>query len=423
MSKPSDVGSMKLPRYVRLRPSGTYRYQRNVPTHLRKQFGTKDIYRPLGNTYREMLINLPRVMSEVDAMLSATENVTERQRLLALVRHHFGEEASNNLSLDRVDEELEYALWDLGDKLEEPAIMSARLPKDVVSLSDAFAIYRDYKDADKNKKLSNSLNKTLEDLKEYIGRDRVTKIHIAELTRHDALAYRDGLLARVSPNSAERYINVVKAVVNHTINELGLTAINRFLNLKVKGAGHSKDARLPLSHSEIREIGELYNNNSTFKTIYRLLSETGARLNEIAGLEVQDVNLQERYLEIRVNSIRGVKTKNGIRKLPISQSATELLIEHRSGKSDSDGIFPTYAREGGSNTLSASMMKHFRKVNKDPRKSLHSLRHTKRDQLREIGCPEEISKILGGWSTSETSSKYGSGYSLELLRSWLEKTW
>ena len=39
---------------------------------------------------------------------------------------------------------------------------------------------------------------------------------------------------------------------------------------------------------------------------------TGARLSEIVGLEVQDVDLQERSVIIRPNNIRGLKTKGHI---------------------------------------------------------------------------------------------------------------
>ena len=39
------------------------------------------------------------------------------------------------------------------------------------------------------------------------------------------------------------------------------------------------------------------------------LIDTDARLSEIVGLEVQDVDLQERSLNIKLNNIRGLKTK------------------------------------------------------------------------------------------------------------------
>ena len=47
--------------------------------------------------------------------------------------------------------------------------------------------------------------------------------------------------------------------------------------------------------------------------------DTGVRLSEIVGLEVQDVDLQERSVTIKPNNIRGLKTKGSHRTLPLSQ--------------------------------------------------------------------------------------------------------
>ncbi|MEY8118878.1 integrase, partial [Falsihalocynthiibacter sp. BN13B15] len=59
----------------------------------------------------------------------------------------------------------------------------------------------------------------------------------------------------------------------------------------------------------------------------------------------------------------------------------------------------------------------------DPKKSLHSLRHKKKDDLRNVGCPEEISKVILGHSSQEAATRYGAGYRLEVLREWMEKSY
>jgi hypothetical protein len=92
--------------------------------------------------------------------------------------------------------------------------------------------------------------RTKDDLKISIGVRKLETLPLARLTRGDALKYRDYLMVRVTPNSVIRYINVVRAVVNHTINEHGLTAQNPFHNLKVKGAGNGAGDRLPLTAQE-----------------------------------------------------------------------------------------------------------------------------------------------------------------------------
>ena len=86
-------------------------------------------------------------------------------------------------------------------------------------------------------------------------------------------------------------------------------------------------------------------------------------------------------------------------------------------------MFPKYARANGNTSLSAMMMKHFRKGIEDPKKSLHSLRHRMKDVLRNSGCEEELSKSILGHTTASVSASYRSGYALEVVREHVEKVW
>lgn len=113
---------------------------------------------------------------------------------------------------------------------------------------------------------------------------------------------------------------------------------------------------------------------------------------ELAGLQMGDINLQDRSLHIQPNDIRGLKTKGSQRVIPLSDTSLDLLQAHRQGKEDRDPVFPKYARANGNTSLSAMMMKHFRTGITDPKKSLHSLRHRLKDALRNSGCEEELRK-------------------------------
>ena len=69
------------------------------------------------------------------------------------------------------------------------------------------------------------------------------------------------------------------------------------------------------------------------------------------------------------------------------------------------------------------MMKRLRKVVKDKKKSIHSLRHSMKDSLRNSGCPEELGKAILGHSDGSVASRYGSGFTLDVLRQATEKAW
>jgi integrase len=156
---------------------------------------------------------------------------------------------------------------------------------------------------------------------------------------------------------------------------------------------------------------------------YLLLRETGLRVSELAGIVVGDVSLQDRSLHVQPNDIRGLKTKGSQRVIPLSDTSLAALQQHRQGKEDCDPVFPRYARTNGNTSLSAMMMKHFRKAITDPKKSLHSLRHRMKDALRNTGCGDELGKSILGHTTAGVSARYGSGHSVETMREALEKVW
>ncbi|WIY25191.1 site-specific integrase [Parasedimentitalea psychrophila] len=170
------------------------------------------------------------------------------------------------------------------------------------------------------------------------------------------------MLKRASPNSVTRYVNVIRAVVNHTIDERGLSVSNPFHKLQIKGAGNTAGDRL------------------------------------------------------------GLKTVSSERRLPISDRLVEALQEHRENKLEEAPIFDRYGRDKGNTAASATMMKRFRKVISDPKKALHSLRHRKKDDLRNTSCPEEISKVILGHSNKEVAARYGAGFKIDVLRDWMDKS-
>ncbi len=134
-----------------------------------------------------MLRKRLKAHQEVEALFRKVEAETDRDRTLAVVEAHFGKEAAEQFDSGDMDDNLEYALWDLHqileneDDLVDPAIIcnliGATLPKEVLSLSKAFDLYADFKEAGKNKKLSNSLARTKDDLKIAIGAGSLKRCH------------------------------------------------------------------------------------------------------------------------------------------------------------------------------------------------------------------------------------------------------
>ena len=150
-----------------------------------------------------------------------------------------------------------------------------------------------------------------------------------------------------------------------------------------------------------------------------LLGETGCRLAEIVGLELDDIDVDEEVIHIRPNSIRRLKTSNSTRILPLVGCAREsmrLALQH----ADDQCLFPRYLKDGTCRTTHASNALG-KWLKKDFGLTAHSSRHTFRDRLRASGCPLELIDQIGGWSSIGTiGSKYGQGYDLGAVKEQLD---
>ena len=424
----------KLPKYVFRRANGSYRYKRNVPKALREVIPKATVYRQLGDSYDEAIRRLPVVHAEVEALFDEERSTPNSVRAKSIVRERLGEWHAGVFADGVVDPE-----WDVTDDFQELAmelegstppevvrqVGSARLSPEPMTLHKVLSDYYTYK-CDNNvedKALKTRIERIRKDLVIALGKNRVEWTPLADITRADANTFRDYLLNRMAPNSVVRTVGVIKAAMNHVIIENDLEQRNVFQRIKIKGAGASKDDRLPMTDNQLEMLLPEYKGNPTAYALLVSLADTGARLAEVVGLEAQDLDLATGCLHIRHNSLRRLKTKTSTRSIPLSPRATECLRQQQVGLSDTDPLFPAYARPRGSDAASAMLMKRLRTQITDKKVTIHSLRHRMKDKLRNTGCPEAISLAILGHSTNTVAANYGSGYALEVMRGHLVKVW
>ena len=435
----SDIQMMeqdmaKLPPYVFRRPNGSYRYKRNVPKKLRPLIGKDTLYRQLGDSYAEAMQNLPKVHAQIEQLFHTEAQIPSNERALAIIRGALGDEVAEQVLAGQVVEysQEDYALndlaRDLAGKLPQDVVRqvyAGRLQAEAMTLQTALGEYQDYKleDDPDGRETEQRVARLRKDLADAIGAQRVKSTPLTEITRADANALRDHLLTRMKPSSVKRYITVVRAAVNYVIAEHTLNIPNVFNGVRIKGATATADDRDPISDQNISASLPSFRDDLVAHTLFVTLRDTGARLSEIVGLEVKDVDLQQRAITIRPNSIRRLKTKGSKRTIPVSQSTLELLQEHRLGKDDGEPLFGDYARPRGNDAASAMLMKRLRQTISDPKVTIHSLRHRMKDKLRNTGCPEAVSMAILGHGTNTVAANYGSGYAIELMREHMEKAW
>lgn len=248
---------------------------------------------------------------------------------------------------------------------------------------------------------------------------------IETLTRDDARKYRDSRLeSGVKPSTVSREINVIRAVINKAIREIPLSMPNHFESLTIQNSNDESDKRIPYSRDEIRAlvIAALKKNDERRRIIV-VLALTGARLAEIVGLRKEDVDLDEKVIHIHAHMGRSLKNDFSHRTIPLLPIAlaavrAQFLI------SPTEALFPAYAdsKETNADSASSTLNKWAKKIVTE--RVLHCFRHSMRDQLRAVQCPESISKEIGGWSAShDVSVGYGQGYPIQVKREWLAKAY
>ena len=142
---------------------------------------------------------------------------------------------------------------------------------------------------------------------------------ISEYSTVDAGKVRDALIGRgLAVLSVRRSFTTIKAIINLTIAEHGLDIRNPFSAIYMPEAVSKKRVSIPIE--TIRLIQQsCMEHDDDMRWLVALISDTGMRLAEAAGLHMDDLKLDEDmpYVEIRPHSWRSLKTKGSQRQVPL----------------------------------------------------------------------------------------------------------
>ncbi len=238
---------------------------------------------------------------------------------------------------------------------------------------------------------------------------------LAEYSTIDAGKVRDTLIAKgLAVLSVKRTFITVKAIINLAIAEHGLDMRNPFSAIYMPEADIKKRVSIPVG--TIREIQQAcYDIDDDMRWLIALISDTGMRLAEAAGLHIDDLHLDEKipYIDIKPHPWRSLKTKGSERQVPLV-GASLWAARRISANGSSRFAFQRYTdslqcrANSASNALNKWVQINFRNDI-----VVHGFRHAMRDRLRAINCPSEMIDQVGGWSPRKPGEAYGIGYSLE----------
>ena len=141
-----------------------------------------------------------------------------------------------------------------------------------------------------------------------------------EYTRQDALKFRDYLLAKgLAGSSVTRVFNSLTSVINFAISEYALDVKNPFSRVYYDRS-HKVKKRLPVPIEVIRQIQhECSRIDDDMRWLIALISDTGMRLSEAAGLHTDDIVLGDAvpHLIVQTHPWRGLKTPSSERHIPL----------------------------------------------------------------------------------------------------------
>ena len=128
---------------------------------------------------------------------------------------------------------------------------------------------------------------------------------VVSYTRDDAKLFVDVLLSQSNKTATiRRRINCISAILNYAYAELDVDKRNPFSRLFIKGEGQDAHKRGTFTLDQLKQGYEhALSSRSQIKLLMPLLGETGCRLAEIVGLELDDIDMTEEVIHIRPNSI------------------------------------------------------------------------------------------------------------------------
>jgi integrase len=201
----------------------------------------------------------------------------------------------------------------------------------------------------------------------------------------------------------------------------GYISENTFSNRTIKTKGTAANERFPFTSEDIQRI---FNEDEKHKQrnqywIPLLGYYTGARLNELCQLYVDDIKVHDGYWYFDINDNsedKSLKNESSKRKIPIHKALKRLGFIDFVEQQKSQGRNRLFTdlkmtRDGYGGNASKWFSRHLKKQGVIHRKkSFHSFRHTLVEELKIARVnPNEIAGLVGHYDAAITTNRYGSG--------------
>lgn len=259
---------------------------------------------------------------------------------------------------------------------------------------------------------------------ESLGGDKA----VTDVSRADVRKWIDSSIEKGhSRNTIVRRVTALKAIFSMYIRDHELEVPNRFDKHTIPAAAKKAQERNTFSSESLKAIQKAcIEADDDRRWAIAILSDTCTRLAEVIGLRLSDIVLDAPIPHLRIvdHEARTLKTADSTRDIPLVGvalwAATRIKETAPKGGTYAFPRYITKANKCNATAASATLNKWINGLGFIH--TTHEFRHTMSDRLRDVGCPEDIRKQIGGWSrTKDMSESYGKGYTLERTQEWLNR--
>nr|WP_320115849.1 site-specific integrase [uncultured Desulfuromonas sp.] len=248
------------------------------------------------------------------------------------------------------------------------------------------------------------------------------------------LVAMDHGLPTVSITSINKYITKLSALLSWA-SKNGYIDSNPASGTTIKQKKTRSTARLPYSFDDLSMIAtsRIYTRRNRHEYYYwlpLLAIYTGARLNELAQLDVSDIRTDNGiwYIDINDDS-EGKRLKNASakRKIPIHSKLIEMgFLAYVKSRSKAMKLFDglKIGPHGYGTSASKWWCRHAATIKFDDadKKCFHSFRHSFADAIKRTDIPEHVAfGLMGHNNPTMTYGLYGSDIDITVLKDNIEK--
>ena len=156
--------------------------------------------------------------------------------------------------------------------------------------------------------------------------------------------------------TVKRVFSSIRAIVNLAIAEEGLDCSNAFAKTYFPDDDNAQ-VRQPISAEDLKKVQSLCKDiDDEMRWLIALISDTGMRLGEAAGLLKEDIKVNEPvpHIDLKPHPWRTLKTRGSQRLIPLTKEALWASKMTLEANNDSNFAFPRYCSETGCKANSAS---------------------------------------------------------------------